>query len=669
MKKVYRKAAVAFWDVILVNLALVLAIFIHNEGRIDIGRLGEYAYLLVAITGIKMIVFKRFQLYSSLWEYASIEELMKVVGAVFVGNVIGVVYSTLTTFDIFFGIYLVSFVFEIALIGGNRFSYRILRRIKQSKSLVRQDDHDNVLIIGCGSTASLIATEIKSNPRQYGHLIGYISDDSTKYGQTIAGVKVLGNRYDILSIAKRHHINEIIVAMTSSSKELTKELLDECKRTGAKVKIMPGITEVIDGKVGMNNIRNVEIEDLLGRDPVNLNNSEIASYIEGKTVMVTGGGGSIGSELCRQIAKFSPSKLIILDIYENNAYDIQNELSREYKDHFKLEVLIASVRDRKAIFRIFEAHKPHVVFHAAAHKHVPLMERSPKEAIKNNVFGTLNVVEASNESQVERFVLISTDKAVNPTNVMGASKRLCEMIVQSMAAQSKTKFVGVRFGNVLGSNGSVIPLFKKQIEEGGPVTVTHKDIIRYFMTIPEASQLVIQAGGMAKGGELFILNMGDPVRIYDLAEDLIRLSGLKPHEDIEILVTGLRPGEKLYEELLMAEEGMQNTNHEKIFIGSPSDINFKILRANLEKMMDLIPLATDEEVKERLTVLVPTYSRLDAPSVKTVQSSEDVIKFKEQKRFIDAQSVSRIRKSSIESGTEVYANLAKENLVYSSQNY
>lgn len=671
MKKVYRKAAVAFWDVILVNLALILAIFIHNEGKMDIGRLSEYAYLLVAITGIKMIVFKWFQLYSSLWEYASIEELMKVVSAVFVGNVIGVVYSSLTTFDIFFGVYVVSCTFEIALIGGNRFSYRILRRIKQSKSLTRQQDDNNVLIIGCGSTASLIASEIKSHPKQYGHLVGYISDDQTKYGQIIAGVKVLGNRFDILSVAKRHNINEIIVAVPTTSKENTKELLDECKRTGAKVKIMPGITEVIDGKVSMNSIRNVEIEDLLGRDPVNLNISEIASYIENKTVMVTGGGGSIGSELCRQIVKFKPSKLIILDIYENNAYDIQNELYREYQDALNLEVLIASVRDREAIFRIFASHKPQVVFHAAAHKHVPLMERSPKEAIKNNVFGTLNVVEAANAHDVERFVLISTDKAVNPTNVMGASKRLCEMIVQSMAAQSKTKFVGVRFGNVLGSNGSVIPLFKKQIEEGGPVTVTHKDIIRYFMTIPEASQLVIQAGGMANGGELFILNMGDPVRIYDLAEDLIRLSGLKPHEDIEIEITGLRPGEKLYEELLMAEEGMKNTTHEKIFIGSPNDINFKMLKFSLEKMMELIPIASDEEVKERLTVLVPTYKRLDAPAPSITQEidSEEVRRFTEQKRFVDAKSVSKIRKAPKESGTELLVNLSAENLIYSSQNY
>lgn len=637
MKKVYRMAAVAFWDVILINLALMLAIFIHNEGRFDYGSLVDYAYLLIAITGIKMLVFKGFQLYSSLWEYASIEELMKVVAAVLVGNTIGIIYSTLTDFNIYWGVYVVSFVFEVAFVGGNRFSYRILRRIKQNKSLTRQDDHNRVLIIGCGSTASLIATEIKTHPSQYGHLIGYISDDDAKYGQTIAGIKVLGNRYDILSIVKRHKVDEVIVAMPTATKEQTKEILDECKRTGAKVKIVPGIMEVIDGRVSMNAIRNVEIEDLLGRDPVNLNISQIASYIEGKIVMVTGGGGSIGSELSRQIAKFRPNKLIILDIYENNAYEIQNELIREYGDKLELEVLIASVRDKKAINRIFAEHRPQVVFHAAAHKHVPLMERSPKEAIKNNVFGTLNLVEAANDYRVERFVLISTDKAVNPTNVMGASKRLCEMIVQSMAGQSATKFVGVRFGNVLGSNGSVIPLFKKQIEEGGPVTVTHQDIIRYFMTIPEASQLVIQAGGMANGGELFILNMGEPVRIYDLAEDLIRLSGLKPHEDIEIKVTGLRPGEKLYEELLMAEEGMSNTKHEKIYIGAPYDINFKILKSNLEKLMDMIPEATDEEIKDRLTVLVPTYKRLDVHTSSQVSSAEDVAKFKENKRYIDAQ--------------------------------
>lgn len=637
MKKVYRKAAVAFWDVLFVNLALLLALLIHTEGKINMVTFSEYGYLLVATTGIKILVFKAFQLYSSLWEYASIEELIKVVGAVLLGNIISVVYSTLTDFNIFIGIYLVSFVFEVALIGGNRFSYRILRRIKQSKSLTRQNDDNRVLIIGCGSTASLIATEIKTHPSQYGHLIGYISDDDAKYGQTIAGIKVLGNRYDILSVVKRNQVTELIVAIPTASKEHTKLILDECKRTGAKVKIIPGIMEVIDGKVSMNAIRNVEIEDLLGRDPVNLNIDLIASYIEDKTVMVTGGGGSIGSELCRQIAKYRPSKLIVLDVYENNAYDIQNELIRDYGDLINLDVLIATVRDKKALSRIFAEHRPHVVFHAAAHKHVPLMERSPKEAIKNNVMGTLNLAEVSHEYGVERFVLISTDKAVNPTNVMGASKRLCEMVVQSMSSQSKTKFVGVRFGNVLGSNGSVIPLFKKQIEQGGPITVTHRDIIRFFMTIPEASQLVIQAGGMANGGELFVLNMGEPVRIYDLAEDLIRLSGLKPHEDIEIKFSGLRPGEKLYEELLMAEENLLNTKHEKIYIAAPTDINFKLLKSNLEKFYEMIPTASDEEIKERLAVLVPTYRRLDVPNTPKANAEEDLTYFKENRRFIDAQ--------------------------------
>ncbi len=612
MKKAYRKAIVAFWDMVLVNLALGMAIFIHNEGHMEMATFLEYAYLLVAITGIKILVFKAFQLYSSLWEYASIEELMKVVGAVLTGNLIGVVYATLTDLDLFYGVYIISIVFEIALIGGSRFSYRILRRVRQSKSLFRQDDGDRVLIIGCGSTASLIASEIKMHTHQYGQLMGFISDDDdSKVGQTIAGIKVLGNRYDILSIVKRRKVTQIIIAIPTASKELTKTVLEECKRTGSKVQILPGIMEVIDGKVSMSAIRNVEIEDLLGREPVNLNIREIASYIEDRTVIITGGGGSIGSELCRQIAKFRPEKLIILDSYENNAYEIQNELLREYGDSLSMEVLIASVRDKKTIQRIFKEHQPHVVFHAAAHKHVPLMERSPKEAFKNNVVGTLNVVEAAHENGVERFVMISTDKAVNPTNVMGATKRLCEMIVQSMALQSKTKFVGVRFGNVLGSNGSVIPLFKKQIEEGGPVTVTHKDIIRYFMTIPEASQLVIQAGGMAGGGEIFILDMGAPVRIYDLAEDLIRLSGLKPHEDIEIKVTGLRPGEKLFEELLMEEEGISATRHEKIHVGKPIEINFKMVKSNIEKLAENLPMLSDHEIKERLAVLVPTYTRLD----------------------------------------------------------
>ena len=611
MKKIMRIGNVLLGDVIGVNLAFILAFWLHSEGQ---GLPQGTAVLLIVVTAIKLLVFHRFSLYSSLWEYASIEELMKVVGGVLVAGVFGFSFLSLTTFSVYPGVYLIAVVFEIALIGGNRFSYRILRRIRHSKSLVRQDEAiSKVLIIGSGSTASLIATEIKTHPKQYGQVVGYICDDENKCGKTIAGVKVLGNRYDILSVSKRMKVTEIIVAIPTATQDYLKDVLDECKRTGAKVRLVPGILEVIEGHVSMNAIRDVEIEDLLGRDPVDLNIEQIASYIKDKTIMVTGGGGSIGSEICRQMARFSPRKLIVLDIYENNAYDIQNELKNE---SFDLEVLIASVRDKETIEAILMSHKPHVIFHAAAHKHVPLMERSPKEAIKNNVLGTLNVAQAAANAGVDRFVLISTDKAVNPTNVMGASKRLCEMIVQSMASVSKTKFVAVRFGNVLGSNGSVIPLFKKQIKEGGPITVTHKDIIRYFMTIPEAAQLVIQAGAIANGGEIFVLDMGEPVKIYNLAEDLIRLSGLKPHEDIAIKVTGLRPGEKLFEELLMAEEGMSHTGHKKIHIGAPLSIDYKTLKMSLEKIETLMPLAKNQDMVQWLRQLVPTYRPFETENAK-----------------------------------------------------
>lgn len=609
MRKVYRMTAVALWDLILVNLALFLAYDIVTMGQVPWADLAANVHVLLVVTLVKLFVFNTFQLYSSIWEYASIEELIKVVAAVLVANTVGLAYLAITPINIYFGIIVVAVLFEVAFVGGNRFSYRILRRVKNSKSLMLQDDDNRVLIVGSGSTASLIATEIKTHPKQYGHLMGFIDDDDTKIGKSIAGVKVLGTRFDIISIVKRKAIKEIILAIPTASKDCTKQILDECKRSGAKVKIIPGIMEVIDGHVSMSKIRDVEIEDLLGRDPVDLNIEEVASYITKKTVLVTGGGGSIGSELCRQIAKFNPTKLVILDVYENNAYDIQNELKRQFGDKLNLDVLIASVRDRKTIFKVMEELRPDVVFHAAAHKHVPLMERSPKEAIKNNVIGTMNVAEAANEYGVERFVLISTDKAVNPTNVMGASKRLCEMVVQSLAQNAKTKFVAVRFGNVLGSNGSVIPLFKQQIKDGGPLTLTHKDIIRYFMTIPEASQLVIQAGAIAKGGEIFILDMGEPVKIYDLAEDLIRLSGLKPHEDVKIEITGLRPGEKLYEELLMSEEGMSGTKYPKIHIAAPTEYNYKMLRASIEKFELALETDSNQTIVERLAVLVPTFKR------------------------------------------------------------
>ncbi|PKM68168.1 MAG: nucleoside-diphosphate sugar epimerase [Firmicutes bacterium HGW-Firmicutes-2] len=594
-------------DIITINVIFALVIYLHYEGNIPQDAIEVYVSSFVLLTVAKIFIYKYFGLYDSIWEYASIEELMKVIAAVFVGNVLSMIYLMTVDFNVYFGIYLSAFIFEVVVIGGNRLSYRVYRRILRQQPLTKQAEIKKSLIIGSGATASLIATEIKNHKDTYGAVVGFIDDDPDKYGKSIAGTKVIGNRYDIFSVANKYFVTEIIVATPTLNKADMKEILEECKRTTAKVRIMPGVREMIDGQVSMSKIRDVEIEDLLGRDEVNLNVKQIASYIEGQVIMVTGGGGSIGSELCRQIAKFNPQKLIILDIYENNAYDIQNEIINTYKKSINLDVVIASVRDRETIFEIVKEQRPDVIFHAAAHKHVPLMERSPKEAIKNNVLGTQNIAEAADKYGVKKFVMISTDKAVNPTNMMGASKRICEMIIQGLARQSKTNFNAVRFGNVLGSNGSVIPLFKRQIKEGGPLTVTHKEIIRYFMTIPEATQLVIQAGALASGGEIFVLDMGEPVKIYDLAYDIIKLSGFKPNEDIMIEITGLRPGEKLYEELLMADEELQSTECDKIYIGQPAELEYQVLKKSIDLLANLVNNGSNNDVRELVKYIVPTY--------------------------------------------------------------
>jgi FlaA1/EpsC-like NDP-sugar epimerase len=436
-----------------------------------------------------------------------------------------------------------------------------------------------------------------------------IDDDKLKHGMKVMGIKVYGGKGKIAETALRLSIDEIILAIPSAPKMIQADILNECKKTKCKLQIVPSIYKLINEEISIKDIRDVQIEDLLGREPVKLGIENICGYISNQVVLITGGGGSIGSELCRQIARFQPKQLLILDIYENNAYDLQQELKRKHPE-LNFKVLIASVRDRARLESIFSTYHPDVVFHAAAHKHVPLMEENPAEAIKNNVFGTLNTAECADKYGARRFVMISTDKAVNPTNIMGATKRIAEMIIQGMDKQSKTEYVAVRFGNVLGSNGSVIPLFKKQIADGGPVTVTHPEINRYFMIIPEAVQLVLEAGSMAKGGEIFVLDMGQPVKIADLARDLIRLSGLEPGVDIEIKYTGLRPGEKLYEELLMAEEGLSATGHEKIHIGKPMDIDMNELKRDLEKLRFKITGPTSELI-EYVKDLVPTYKAMN----------------------------------------------------------
>ncbi len=470
------------------------------------------------------------------------------------------------------------------------------------------EERKNLLIIGGGDAGTIVVKAIKNTLMSIYNIVGIIDDDPKKKNLNISGVRIIGNRNDITRICKEKRVDIIFFVISNISPKDRREVLQICQETGIKLRILPGIQDLITEKSIMQNLRDVEIEDILGREPIVLENHNISNLIKNNVIMVTGAGGSIGSELCRQIAKFEPKEMVLLDIYENNLYDIELELKAQYKN-IKIDAVIASVRDKKKMDNVFETYKPSIVFHAAAHKHVPLMEYSPLEAIKNNVFGTYNVVNCSDKYGVKRFILISSDKAVNPTNIMGATKRLCEMIIQAKDKVSKTEFVAVRFGNVLGSNGSVIPLFKKQIARGGPVTVTHKEITRFFMTIPEAVGLILQAITYAKGGEIFVLDMGEPVKIYDLAVSLIKLSGLQPDVDIPIEITGLRPGEKLYEELLMSEEGLTTTEHTKIFIAKPSDITMQTVD---EKLNALETLVADEntslgEIKETIKNVVPTY--------------------------------------------------------------
>ena len=479
--------------------------------------------------------------------------------------------------------------------------------MKNIKLATKNTDISRVLIIGAGCAGEMVVKELEKNPQLNKKAVAIIDDDITRIGDQVSGVDIVGTRNSILKIVKLYKIDEIIFSIANISKKGKKEIIDICKNTNCKIKTIPGIYEIIDGKVDIKQVRDVEIEDLLGREPIEVDFNLMGSYIQDSTILVTGAGGSIGSELCRQIANIMPKKLIMLDNYENNLYSIQQELIRKYGDSIKMIAVVASIREQKRMEKIFDKYRPEVVFHAAAHKHVPLMENSPGEAIKNNIFGTLNVAMLSSKYNVKRFLLISTDKAVNPTNVMGATKRAAEMIIQSLNEESKTEFVAVRFGNVLGSNGSVIPLFKKQIEDGGPVTVTHPKIIRYFMTIEEAVGLVIQAGGMAKGGEIFVLDMGEPVKILDLAKNLIRLSGFEPDVDIKIVFTGLRPGEKLYEELLMSEEGLLDTKHKKIFIGRPIDFDKNDLQKYLIELRNIVLEEDDELMEQAMKNLVPTF--------------------------------------------------------------
>ncbi len=562
------------------------------------------AYLLNVF--VTLVVFYIFRLYNSVWRYASDTEMVNVVIAVTICAVMQPVILWLLdtyvpkSFPFFYGFFLALFA------GGVRFSYRFLRMV-QNKRLNHYNapERQNYMIVGAGASGNAILQEVQSSKYLSMHVACFIDDNPGCQGKYLRGVPIVGGREKIAESVDKFDIDEIIIAIPSASRSQLRPLIEICKETGRRIQILPGMYQIIKGDVNVSNLREVQIEDLLGRDPIEVNVDEIIGYVQNKTVLVTGGGGSIGSELCRQVARHNPKRLIILDIYENNAYEIQQELKRDYPG-LDLTVLIGSVRNTRRVDEIFRDYRPDIVYHAAAHKHVPLMEDSPNEAIKNNVFGTLKVATAADRYGTGKFVMISTDKAVNPTNIMGASKRICEMVIQNMNRKSRTEYVAVRFGNVLGSNGSVVPLFKRQIEKGGPVTVTHPDIIRYFMTIPEAVSLVLQAGAYARGGEIFVLDMGEPMKILDLAKNMIKLSGYRVDEDIKIEFTGLRPGEKMYEELLMREEGLKETANRMIYIGRPIEYDDALFEQQLERLQEA-SRNESQDIRALVREIVPGY--------------------------------------------------------------
>lgn len=606
---VNRIIALILMDIMAVMVSSFGAIFLRFEfsfKEIPKEYLERYEKFLPYTIVLTLFFFLIWKLYKSVWRYASATELINIAFATSCAALGQTILCVIMEWVMPRSYYVLYWFFLFGLTCVIRFSYRIMRVLNSRRSsILGRKPRINVMVIGAGAAANMILKEIEVS--QYINLrVKCIIDDNPGcHGKLLRGIPIAGGRDKILEAVSEYGIDEIIYAIPSANRQTRKEILEICKETGCKLRAIPGTYQLINGEVSVSKLQEVEIEDLLGREPVKTNIEEIMGYVSGKVVMVTGGGGSIGSELCRQIAGHHPKQLIIVDIYENNAYDIQQELVRKYRD-LDLKVLIASVRNTNRMEQIFETYRPDIVYHAAAHKHVPLMEDSPNEAVKNNVLGTWKVVQAADKWKVKRFVMISTDKAVNPTNIMGATKRICEMIIQTYNKHSETEFVAVRFGNVLGSNGSVIPLFKKQIAEGGPVTVTDPGIIRYFMTIPEAVSLVLQAGAYARGGEIFVLDMGEPVKILDLAQNLIKLSGFKVGEDIEIKFTGLRPGEKLYEEMLMAEEGMKDTANKMIHIGQPIELNEEKFMAQLEELKEYV-VREPYDIREYVKQIVPTY--------------------------------------------------------------
>ena len=644
----------AVYDAIAVNAAYFLALWIRFDCRYsEIPEVYLSSYLKFApwYTIFSVVIFWLLRLYKSIWRFASYSEFVRIVAATVITGLFHTAVITITVRRMPISYYMFGILIQFLLVAGVRFSYRFVLLERGKKEKEESGNYCRIMVIGAGSAGQTILREMSRAREVKGKICCIIDDNSNKWGRYIDGVPVVGGRDDIMVNAKKYKINQIFFAIPSASAEEKRDILNICKETGCELKILPGIYQLMTGEIALSKMRKVSIEDLLGREPIKVDMNEIFRYLKGKVILVTGGGGSIGSELCRQIAGHNPKQLIIFDVYENNAYDIEQELKSKYPD-LNLKVLIGSVRDSRRVSSIFRTYKPEIVYHAAAHKHVPLMETSPCEAIKNNVMGTYKVASAALRNGCQRFVLISTDKAVNPTNIMGASKRLCEMVIQSMDMISKTgnakllpflgahyeddefgedttasipcngqrtEFVAVRFGNVLGSNGSVIPLFRKQIEKGGPVTVTHPDIIRYFMTIPEAVSLVLQAGTYARGGEIFVLDMGAPVKIDTLARNLIKLSGYEPDVDIQIKYTGLRPGEKLYEEKLMAEEGLMKTDNDLIHIGKPIPFDVKEFLHQLEVLADA-SYANDAEICHMVEKIVPTYH----PATSDLKQHRDV---------------------------------------------
>ena len=616
----YRAMILYIIDIMIINISYIISAFLLVNNHIEKLQYVQLLYNTVVLSlFVYLVTFNILDVYRNITRFENGIDYIKYIGlSIFSGAIV----------------ILIKFLFKAPLMGYKEIvfatiliavaivSYRVIIRflLNEINPIEKErTERKNLLIIGAGEAAIEIIKTVKNTMKGYYNIVGLIDDNPNKMNYAISGIKILGNRDDIAEICKQYKVDVIFFSISNIDNKNKKEILNICQETGVKIRVLPSVADIIKNKSLLQNLRDVEIEDLLGREPITLANENIGELIKGKSILVTGGGGSIGSELCRQIAKFNPSRLIIFDIYENNLYNIEMELKQNhYDEKFEIVAIVGSVRDKKRLEQVFKKYNPYLVFHAAAHKHVPLMEVSPLEAIKNNVFGTYNVANYADKYSVKRFILISTDKAVNPTNIMGATKRMCEMIIQAFNKKSKTEFAAVRFGNVLGSNGSVLPLFKKQIANGGPVTVTHRDITRFFMTIPEAVSLVLQAMSYAKGGEIFVLDMGEPVKIYDLAVSLIKLSGLEPNVDIPIEITGLRPGEKLYEELLMSEEGLQTTAHNKIFIGKPSDITYEQMLKKLGKLEEIIQNEniSVNKIKDTMKQVVPTYKEPEEINLK-----------------------------------------------------